>query len=401
MDPFYLLLETAAVTTPAIATWTYAARARKRLRAALRQPLFWDGGQPVSLATIHVELNGEGDLQGELRERIGGAGPLGLLELEHAVAMLQGNPVMAKQMVLELATAVCLRGTMPRLAAPSGTAGMDAAVALMDRLASHQEELGFYSFMGALNAERPADVAALLPIEALMPGGFPVGPPPDGEPSIMGLGGRGLLGVLQAIGVGREGEWLPGVMQAVGDLVRERHVKKSRDQYHRTLATLGRAAGEALRRRSPAGEQLRRNIYSPLDAYRNLATRLAAKSVPRRKAGELLVPSVEAALAVELRLAVARATAIVADKCTNLERVLVGRNGEAFAGELLFKHRAGLLMGVDAGAFPLAIVEQARDAYKAAREGELPVDSKNAGGSSASAGGSSSSAGGSTVEEGL
>lgn len=376
MDPYYLLLETAAVTTPAIATWTYAARARRRLRQALRQPLFWDGGQPISLATIHVELNGEGDLQGELRERIGGAGPLGLPELEHAVTMLQANPSMAKQMVLELATSACLRGTMPRLGAPTGTAGMEAAVALLDRLASRQEELGFYSFVASLGAERPADVPALLPVEALMPGGFPVGPPPDGGPSITDPGGRGLLGVLQAIGVGRDGDWLPGVVQAVGDLVRERHVKKARDQYHRALAMLGRAVGEALRRRTPAGEQLRRNVYSPLDAYRNLATRMAARPVPRRRAGELLVPSVEAALADDLRLAVARATAIVADKCANLERVLAGRHGEAFAGEVLFTHRAGLLAGVDAAAFPLALVEQARDAYRVAREGTLPADVK-------------------------
>ena len=374
MDPYYLLLETAAVTTPAIATWTYAARGRKRLRAALRQPLFWDGGMPVSLASIHVELNGEGDLRAELRERIGGAGPLSLPELEHAVTMLQGNPAMAKQMVLELATSVCLRGTMPRLEAPRGVAGMDAAVSLMERLAARHDELGFHSFVGSLNAERPADLPPLLPIMALMPGGFPVGPPPDGEPSIADPGGHGLIGVLQAIGVGREGEWLPGVMRAVGDLVRERHVKKARDQYHRALAVLGRAAGEALRRRAPAGEQLRRNAYSPLDAYRNLATRLAASPVARRKASELLVPSVEAALADELRLAVSRATSIVADKCANLERVLNGRNGEAFAGEVLYKHRSGLLAGVDPAAFPLAAVDQARDAYRAARDGEVPVE---------------------------
>lgn len=376
MDPYYLLLETAAVTTPAIATWTYAARGRKRLRAALRQPLFWDGGQPVSLSTIHVELNGEGDLQAELRERIGGAGPLSLAELEHAVALLQGNPAMAKQMVLELATAVCLRGTMPRLEAPRGAAGMDAAVSLMERLAARHEALGFYTFVGTLNAERPGNVPALLPLEGLMPGGFPVGPPPDGEPSITEPGGQGLLGVLQAIGVGREGDWLPGVMRAVGDLVRERHVKKARDQYHRALATLGRAASEALRRRSPAGEQLRRNVYSPLDAYRNLATRLAATPVPRGGAKHLLVPSVEAALADELRLAVARATSIVADKCANLERVLTGRHGEAFAGEVLHKHRAGLLAGVDPSAFPLALADQAREAYKAARDGEIPAETR-------------------------
>ena len=376
MDPIHILIETAVVTTPAVATWTWAARGRKRLRTALRQPLFWDGGQPVSLATIHVELNGEGDLRGELRERIGGAGPLSLPELEHAVTMLQGNPGMARQMVLELATAVCLRGTMPRLGAPAGQAGMDAAVGLVDRLAQRQEELGFHSFIGSLNAERPADLPALLPVEALMPGGFPVAPPPDGEPSITEPGGQGLIGVLQAIGVGREGDWLPGVMRAVGDLVRERHVKKARDHYHKALATLGRAAGEALRRRTPAGEQLRRNVYSPLDAYRNLTTRMGANVVPRRRPGELLVPSVETALADELRLSVARATAIVADKCVNLERVLSGRNGEAFAGEVLYKHRAGLLAGVDAAAFPLGAVDQAREAFKAARDGELPVEPK-------------------------
>lgn len=373
MDPLYLLLETAGVATPVVATWTYAARARRRLREALRRPLYWDGGRPVSLATIHVELNGEGDLQGELRERIGGAGPLSLADLEQAVTLLQGHPSMARQMVLELATAICLRGAVPRIAAP-GLAGTEADMALLQRLTARQEELGFHAFVGSLNAERPADVPALLPIAALMPGGFPVGAPPDGEPSITDVGGRGLLGVLQAIGVGRDGDWLPGVMQAVGDLVRERHAKKARDHYHRSLAVFGRAAGEALRRRSPAGEQLRHNVYTPLDAYRNLATRLAAHPVPRRGAGEVLVPSVETALAEELRLALARATAIVADKCANLERVLAGRNGEAFAGELLFRHREALLAGVDGAAFPLQAVEHARDAYRAARDGEVPAD---------------------------
>jgi hypothetical protein len=379
MDPYHLLLETAAVATPAIATWTYASRGRKRLRAALRQPLFWDGGQPVSLATIHDELNAEGDLVGELRERIGGQGPLAIPELEQAVALLQANPAMARQLVLELATSACLRGAMPRSGAPTGVAGMDAAVALLDRLAARQEALGFFAFVAALNEERAPGVPALLPIDALMPGGFPVGPPPDAEPSITDPGGIGLLGVMQAIGVGRQGEWLPGVMRAVGDLVRERQVKKARDGYHRALAVLGKAAGEALRRRTPAGEALRRNVYSPLDAYKNLATRTQAKAPPRPKAKHMLVPSVEMALADEFRASLARATAIVADKCVNLERVLVGRHGEAFAGEVLYKHRAGLLAGVDPAAFPLALVDQAREAYRAARAGEAHSAPEGAG----------------------
>lgn len=371
MDPLTTLLaESAAVAAPVVATLTYAVRGRKRLRVALRQPLFWDGGQPVTLATIHHELNGEGRVEGELRELLGGSGPLELAELEQAVGILQADPAKARRLVLELATEVVLRGTIPR----SGAAlGVDATVATMDRLASRQDALGFFAFMTSLNAERAPGQPALLPVEALMPGGFPIGPPPDGEPTLNEGGGMGVLGMLQTLGLGNQGDWLPGVMRAVGDLVRDRAVKKARDNYQKSLAVLGRTGGEALRRRTLAGEVVRRNVYSPLDAYRNLATRMNAQPRGRRSAVQVLVPSVALAFHEDFAHALARATAIVQDKCANLERTLVGRSGDAFAGEVLYRHRGSLLAGVDPGAFPLGACELAKEAYRLAREGELPT----------------------------
>ena len=372
MNELLLLAEVAAATTPVIGTWGYARQGRKRLRQALRTPLFWDGGQAVSLATIYAELNGEGDVELELREIVGGSGPLGLPELERGVTLMQANPSLARKLVLEAATAMLLRGQLPRRDAPSGPAGLESSVAMLDRLAARQEELGFFAFVGSLNAERAPQEPALLPVDALMPGGLPVGPPEDGDPPLTDLSGAGVLGMLAAIGLGRDGDWLPGVIRAVGDLARERQVKKARDAYHRTLGQLGKAVAESLRRRAPAGDVVRRNTYVPLDAYTNLATRAGARRPKTRHLRQMLVPSVAQALDDELMHAIARATALVTDKCVSLERLLAGKHGHAVAGEVIWRHRTSLLAGVDPGAFPLAAVEAAHGEYRRAREDTQP-----------------------------
>ncbi|MDB5098351.1 MAG: hypothetical protein JWM80_2772 [Cyanobacteria bacterium RYN_339] len=363
LEGHWLLTEGAAIALPAASTALYARRARKTLRSALRAPLFWDGGQPVSLATIYVELNGEADLPAAVGEALGLPAPNSPAELARAVALLQADPAATRHLVLDLATEFSLRGTVPSAASTAAD-----GVKLMERLTEAHGRLGFFAFMASLNVERPALLPALLPIEALLPGGLPLGQPDPG--GTVDPGPLGVLGVLSAIGLARQGEWLPGVVKAVEDLLRERRVKKARDHYHRALTLLGAAAGEALRRRSPAGQQLRRNMYSPLDAYRNLATRARAQAGGRRSLREMLVPTIAQVLRQELFARLAHAMALVSDKCHALERTILGRDGHAHAGDVVFRHRESLLHGVAPDAFPLAAVQQALDDYLKARDEE-------------------------------
>jgi hypothetical protein len=368
LDGYWLLTEGAAIAVPTASAALYARNARKTLRAALRAPLFWDGGQPVSLATLYVELNGEADVPAAVGEALGIPAPASPADLARAVAMLQADPAATKHLVLDLATEVSLRGTVPTSGTPAA-----AGVQLLERLTEAHARLGFFAFMASLNAERPQHLPALLPIEALLPGGLPAG---QADPGVtVDPGPMGVLGVLSAIGLGRQGEWLPGVFKAVEDLIRAGRVNKARGHYHRALGLLGAAAGEALRRRTPAGQQLRRNVYSPLDAYRNLATRIRAQGGGRRSVRQWVVPTIGQALQQELFKRLGHAMALVADKCNALERTLLGREGPMHAGDVLYRYRESLLVSVAPDAFPLAAVQQALDEFLRMRDGEAaPAD---------------------------
>jgi hypothetical protein len=279
------------------------------------------------------------------------------------VAQLQADPTATKHLVLDVATEVLLRGTVPVQGNPAA-----AGVQLLERLTEAHARLGFFAFMASLNAERPASLPPLLPIEAIRPGGLPGGLP---DPQVTtDPGTMGILGVLSAIGLGRQGEWLPGVFKAVEDLLKAGRLNKAKGQYHRALALLGATAADALKKRTPAGQQLRRNVYSPLDAYRNLATRMKAQAGGRPTLRQWVVPSIEQALRQELFKRLGHAMALVADKCQALERTLAGREGPMQAGDVLYRHRQSLLVAVAPDAFPLAAVQQALDEYLRLRDGE-------------------------------
>ena len=358
IETYWLVAEGAAVAVPAAATAAYAVRARKRLHQWLREPLFWDGGQPVSLVTVFAELNGEPDMVGSLREVIGGAGPLGPTELERAVRLLQSNAGLCRDFVLDQATEAVLRGAMP-----TGPEVPASAMQLMARLAEAYDERGFFRFAAGLNEERTAGAPALLPVEGVQAGGLPVAGTADAPAGLAGGMEGGVLGVLKAMGLGEGRDWLPTVAKAVEDLVRERQVKKARDAYFRTLQGLGAGVADELKRRSPAGAQIRRNVYSPLDAYRNLQARIKARKPAGRGLKARLVPTVEDALWHAYAQSLERAVAIVADKCASLERLLLGKQGLPLAGEVLFRHREGLLAGVAPDAFPVAQAEAAYQEY--------------------------------------
>jgi hypothetical protein len=295
---------------------------------------------------------------GALRGVIGGAGPLTPVELERAVKVLQASPATCKDVIVELATEAALRGHAAHAEVPV------AGVEIMQRLSEAYAELGFFRFMAALAAER-GPLNPLLPIEGIPVGGLPM---PGARRALEDFGttGGGVLGVLRAIGVGEGGPWLPTVFKAVEDLVRERQVKKSRDQYFRALEMLGMAASDALRRRSPAGQALRQQVYSALDAYRTLDGRVKAQF--RSERGIRLVPTVESALRMGLASSLARAIVLVSDKCQSLEKLLMGREGMALAGEVLFRHKDGLLSGVAPDAFAIEPLQAAYDEYQRAKQ---------------------------------
>lgn len=360
LETYWLVAEGAAVAVPTVATAAYAVQGRRRLHALLREPLFWDAAQPVSLATIFAELNGESNFVGSLRELVGGVGPLAVAELERAVRQLQANASTARDFVLDQATEAVLRTALPNPQTPG------AGIELMARLSEAYTELGFFRLMAHLNQERSPELPALLPVEGVQVGGLPM---PGGQAVLEeGASGAGVLGVLRAIGLGEGRDWLPTVFKAVEDLVRERQVKKARDAYFRALHALGAAVCEALRRRSPAGQQVRRNIYSALDAYRTLQARVRARRPVGQGLKSWLVPTVEDALWHELGVSLDRAIALVDDKCQSLERLLMGKDGLPLAGEVLFRHRQGLLAGVAPDAFPLAPVEVTFDEYQRAKQ---------------------------------
>ena len=231
-------------------------------------------------------------------------------------------------------------------------------------------ELGFFRFMGAIADER-GPLLPLLPVEGVQVGGLPLPGArrslDDGEAA-----GSGVLGVLKAMGLGEGGPWLPTVFKAVEDLVRERQVKKSRDTYFRALEALGASAADALRRRSPAGQAIRRQVYSALDAYRTLEGRVKARR-EGEVGGRRLVPTVESALRKELLVSLAKAIVLVQDKCQSLEKLLMGREGLALAGEVLFRHREGLLAGVAPDAFAIEPVQAAYDDYQRKTDRVIPV----------------------------
>jgi hypothetical protein len=361
LETYWLVAEGAAVAVPAAATAAYALQGRRRLQALLREPLFWDAAQPVSLATIFAELNGESDFVGSLRELVGGSGPLSVSDLERAVRLLQSSASTCRDFVLDQATEAVLRAAMPSANAPS------EGIELMARLSEAYGALGFFRLMGSLNQERKADLPALLPVEGVQVGGLPLQGGPRAVDEADGAG-AGVLGVLRAIGLGEGRAWLPTVFKAVEDLVRERQVKKARDAYFKTLQALGAVAADALRRRSPAGQQVRRNVYSPLDAYRTLQARVRARRRTSSGVKQWLVPAVEDALWDEYGQSLERAIALVQDKCQSLERVLMGKDGLPLAGEVLFRHRQGLLAGVAEDAFPVAPAEAAFEEYQRAKQ---------------------------------
>jgi hypothetical protein len=80
------------------------------------------------------------------------------------------------------------------------------------------------------------------------------------------------------------------------------------------------------------------------------------------------VPTVETALRQELAASLARAIVLVSDKCQSLEKLLMGREGMALAGEVLFRHKDGLLSGVAPDAFALEPVQAAYDEYQRAKQ---------------------------------
>jgi hypothetical protein len=366
LETYWLVAEGAAVAVPAAGAAAYAVRGRKRLHQWLREPIFWDGGQPVSLVTIFAELNGETDFTSGIREVIGGTGPLSPADVERAVRVLQANANASRDYVLDQATEVVLRGAFP------GGEASAAGMQLMARLSEAYGEQGFFRFMAGLNGERHGSMPALLPVEGVQAGGLPVSADPDaGRDGVTGSG-AGVLGVLKAVGLGGGTDWLPTVAKAVEDLVRERQVKKARDAYIRTLQALGAAAAEELRRKSPAGQALRRNVYSPLDAYRSLEARVRARRPVSKGIKNALVPAVEDALWAEYAKSLARATEVVGDKCQSLERVLLGKQGLPFAGEVLFRHRQGLLAGVAEDAFPVGPAEAAYQDYLAVKQQAAP-----------------------------
>lgn len=362
IETYWLVAEGAAVAVPAAATAAYALNGRKRVQRWIREPLFWDGGAPVSLATIFTELNGEPDMVGSLREVFGGTGPLSPADLERAVRLLQANAGLCRDFVLDQATEAVLRVAMP-----SGE-GSAAAMQLMARLAELYDAHGFFRFTALLNDERAEAAPALLPVEGVQAGGLPVSASPDAPMGLSGGAEGGVLGVLTAMGLGQGRDWLPTVAKAVEDLVRERQVKKARDAYFRTLQAVGAAVADELKRRSPAGQQIRRNVYSPLDAYRNLQARVKARKPAPRGLKQVLVPSVETALWQAYGTSLERAIAIVTDKCQALERLLLGKQGLPLAGEVLFRHREGLLAGVAPDAFPIAQAEAAYQAYQQVKQ---------------------------------
>ena len=157
--------------------------------------------QPVSVATLYNELNGEADVAGALRQTIGGAGPMSPAELERAVKALQASPATCRELIIELGTEVVLRGQ----SGPVPVSGVE----IMQRMSERYDELGFFRFMAAIAQERGA-THPLLPIEGVPIGGLPL---PGGRRALDDAGGAGagVLGVLKAIGATEGGPLLPPI----------------------------------------------------------------------------------------------------------------------------------------------------------------------------------------------
>ncbi|MFP5502744.1 MAG: hypothetical protein ACLGIN_09655, partial [Candidatus Sericytochromatia bacterium] len=168
LEGFLWLAEGAAVAAPTLGGAAYMASARRHRHRWLNEPLLWDGGAPVSLATIFAELNGQPDMSGALRELLGGEGPLSGRDLERVVRLLQGHPTMVRQLLLDLATDVVVQETLP-----TGRAG-GGGLSLMERLTEASARLSFFEFVAALNTLRPTTATPLLPVEGLLAGGLPL-----------------------------------------------------------------------------------------------------------------------------------------------------------------------------------------------------------------------------------
>lgn len=358
MDTYWLLAEGAAIAVPTATAAGYALTARHKMRQLLREPLFWEGGRPVSLSTLFAEFNGEADLSGSLRELLGGRGPLGVGELETVVRLLQGDRARCRALMVDLACDAVFKSDAPP-GGPDDPTGMQT----LSRLNEQSDQLGFFAFVASLNELRGPNDAPLLPVESVLAGGLPL----SGGAAVPGSGSSGMAGLLEAIGLARQGGWLPVLTRAVEELVRDWQLKKARDQFQRALVPLGAAVADSLKRPSPAGAQLRKNVFAPVDAYMNLLSRARARKAAHPRKGPLS-PSLDKLLWQDYLASLQRATLVVRDKCAALERVLAGHHGAAAAGEVTYRHREALLAGVAPDALPIAAVAAAEEELKRSQE---------------------------------
>lgn len=359
MEAYWLLAEGAAIAGPTAAAAGYALTSRRKMRQLVREPLFWEGGRPVTLSTLFAEFNGEADLSGSLRELLGGQGPLGVADLEAVVRMLQGDRARCRKLMVDLACDAVFKSDLP-----PGSPGDPTGMQTLQQLNAQSDQLGFFAFVSSLNELRGPNEAPLLPVESVLVGGLPLN---GGTAMPGGRGAGGMAGLLEAIGLARQGGWLPVLTRAVEEFVRDWHLKKARDQFQRSLTLLGAAVAEALKRSSPSGAQLRKNVFAPVDAYMNRLSRARAHKGPYPRKGPL-APSFDKQLWQDYVISLQRATVVVRDKCAALERVLAGHHGHATAGEVLYRHREALLAGVASDALPIAAVEVAEEELKRSQE---------------------------------